>query len=256
MAELAAQYGVWAVAFAFVVLLCAGFVKGAVGFALPIVAITGVGAVMSPETAIAAIIIPGLVTNIQQSFRGGLGAARETLVKYWRLNLTLFLLIGLFAQLVVVLPDAVLITILGLFITATATLQLRGWQPRVPARMANAVEAAVGAVSGIFGGLTAVWGPPILLYLIARGVPKAELVRAQGVAFLNGSIILVGAHLFSGVLDRNTLPFSALLVIPAVAGLLLGRIVQDRLDQQRFRKVTLVLLILAGLNMLRRGLLG
>jgi hypothetical protein len=32
--------------------------------------------------------------------------------------------------------------------------------------------------------------------------------------------------------------------------------VQDRLDQARFRRFTLVVLALAGLNLVRRGLLG
>lgn len=256
MAELAAQYGVWAVGACFLVLLFAGFVKGVVGFALPMIVISGVGSVMSAEIAIAAVILPGLVTNMQQSARGGLTAARATLMKYWRMNLLLFLLIGIFAQFVVMLPDWVLFTILGGVVTATGAVQLRGWRPRFPARLTNRIEVLAGTLAGVFGGLTGVWGPPILLYLIARETPKAEVVRAQGIAFLIGSVILTGAHLVSGVLDQRTAPFSALLVLPAVAGLFLGRIVQDRLDQERFRRLTLLVLIVAGLNLIRRAVMG
>ena len=44
--------------------------------------------------------------------------------------------------------------------------------------------------------------------------------------------------------------------MPAVAGMLAGQALQDRLDQDRFRRLTLFVLVLAGLNLLRRGLFG
>jgi uncharacterized membrane protein YfcA len=49
------------------------------------------------------------------------------------------------------------------------------------------------------------------------------------------------------------LAFSALLVLPALAGLAAGYAVQDRLDQARFRRWTQVLLVLTGLNLVRQA---
>jgi uncharacterized protein len=43
------------------------------------------------------------------------------------------------------------------------------------------------------------------------------------------------------------------LVLPAALGLSLGYAVQDRLDQQRFRRWTQILLLFTGLNLLRRA---
>lgn len=254
MGELSALYGPLVVAAAFGVLLFGGFVKGAVGFALPMVTISGVGSLMSAEAAIAAIILPGLITNIQQAFRNGFGAALLTLKKYWRLNFAMFATIGLFAQLIVVLPEPVFFILLGSMVTVVGTLQLVGWRPRFPPRLTARVEWATGLIAGFFGGLAGVWGPPILLYLMARETLKVEMVRAQGISFLIGSLILLGAHGISGVLNAVTLPFSAWLVIPAVVGMTLGQAVQDRLPQERFLKATLFVLVLAGLNLLRRGL--
>ena len=39
-----------------------------------------------------------------------------------------------------------------------------------------------------------------------------------------------------------------------MAGLFLGFKVQDRMDQALFRKATLAVLVIAGLNLIRRGL--
>ncbi|MXU63950.1 sulfite exporter TauE/SafE family protein [Oceanomicrobium pacificus] len=250
------SYGIWLFAAAFGVMLLAGFTKGAVGFALPMVTVSGVGSIMSIELAVAAILLPGLVTNIWQSMRNGSAAALGSLRKYWRLNLVLLVMIYLCAQLVTRLPASTLFLILGAGVTVFGTLQLAGWRLTIPDRIKNRAEVVVGLVAGFFGGIAGVWGPPILIYLVGRDTPKAEQVRAQGISFLIGSIVLVVAHLGSGVLDRATLPWSAAMVLPALAGMALGYRVQDRLDQAKFRKVTLAVLVLAGLNLLRRGLTG
>ena len=55
--------------------LIAGLVKGVVGFALPMVMISILGSVVSPELALAGLILPTLVTNGQQALRQGTSAA-------------------------------------------------------------------------------------------------------------------------------------------------------------------------------------
>ena len=61
-------------------------------------------------------------------------------------------------------------------------------------------------------------------------------------------------HLRSGVLNAQTEWFSALLIAPALAGMAVGFRIQDRIDQETFRKATLAVLLVAGLNLVRRGL--
>jgi hypothetical protein len=46
------------------------------------------------------------------------------------------------------------------------------------------------------------------------------------------------------------------MVVPAVIGMLIGFQFQDRLDQAKFRKITLAVLVIAGLNLIRRGLIA
>ncbi len=55
------------------------------------------------------------------------------------------------------------------------------------------------------------------------------------------------------MLSAATLPFSAALVLPAMLGQWVGYAVQDRLDQAPFRRWTQIMLILTGLNLMRRG---
>ena len=89
--------------------------------------------------------------------------------------------------------------------------------------------------------------------LSAQETEKRDHLRIQGVIYGLGAVALLGAHIGSGVLRVQTLPLSVLLVIPAMAGLLLGFKVHDRIDQATFRRATLLVLLIAGLNLIRRG---
>ncbi len=81
-------------------------------------------------------------------------------------------------------------------------------------------------------------------------------MRVQGVVYGAGAVMLTLAHLRSGVLNIESAKLSAMLVVPALLGIALGFAVQDRLSQDRFRRVTLIVLVLGGLNLIRRGLMG
>jgi len=254
--ELIQNFGAFALIASLVTVIFGGFVKGVVGFGLPMIMVGGLGSFLPAEVAVAGLILSTLTTNFIQAFRGGSLLALGALQKYWRFNLVFAVTIALSAQLVVLVPERVLFVILGTTVVSFGLMQGLGWQPRLNLAYRNLSEAAFGLASGLFGGLSGVWGPPLILYLLALDVPKAEQVRALGITFLLGSVILVTAHVQSGVLNAVTIPFSAVLALPAVIGLFLGNRLQDRLDQARFRRITLMVLVIVGLNLLRRGLLG
>ncbi|MFB1024878.1 MAG: sulfite exporter TauE/SafE family protein, partial [Octadecabacter sp.] len=60
------------------VAVLAGLVKGVVGFAMPMIFISGLTLVLPPEQALAALIVPTLVTNGWQALRQGIGSAIQT----------------------------------------------------------------------------------------------------------------------------------------------------------------------------------
>ncbi len=69
------------------------------------------------------------------------------------------------------------------------------------------------------------------------------------------------SHCFSlifkqGSCAAETIPFSVILIIPAVVGMRLGFRYQDRIAQATFTRLTLIVLFVVGLNLIRRGLLG
>jgi len=242
-------------ALALAVTLFAGFVKGAVGFAMPMIMISAFSSFMAPEIALAGLILPTVVTNLSQAFRQGRKAAWDTVLTYRRILTATMIFILVSAGFVHVIPQDLFLLVLGLPITAFALAQLAGVNLALRLEHRNRAEWILGAIGGLYGGISGVWGPPLLVYLLSIRADKLETVRAQGVVFLIGAVVLLVAHLFSGVLTSQTLLFSALLVIPAQIGQILGTRIQDRLDQARFRRWTLALLVLTGLNLMRMAII-
>ena len=243
----------WHFTLACLITLLAGFVKGAVGFGAPMIMIAGLANFLPPSIALAALIIPTVVTNIWQSLRGGVGPALESFRRYRVFLIIIVIFIALSAQLVRVFPEQLMLLLLGVPVVLFTLIQLFGFTFHIKPEHRTRAELIIGAFAGFIGGFSGVWGPPTVLYLNAIDAPKTEHVRVQGVIYGIGAVTLLIAHLRSGVLNADTAPLSFAMVPAALVGMALGFAIHDRLDQKRFRQATLVILAIAGLNLIRRA---
>lgn len=242
---------IWAFWAAVAVTFFAGFVKGAVGFAMPLIMISAFSAFMPKEIALAGLVLATVTTNVHQALRQGLAEAWGSVVKFRRMILMICLGILVSAPLLTILPQRVLLGLLGVPVLGFALIQLAGVPLALKLAHRRRAEYGLGAIGGLYGGISGVWGPPVLVYLLSIGADKRESVRVQGVVFLIGAVVLFFAHVGSGVLNAVTIPFSAALIVPAALGMALGFRLQDQLDAVKFRRWTLVLLAVTALNLVR-----
>lgn len=240
----------WVAAMGIAVL--AGVVKGTVGFAMPLIMMSGLSSFMAPDMALAGLILPTVLTNGVQACRSGLGSAAGAVRRFrWFLVAGgIFIVIG--AQLVPLMPEQLFLLLLGLPIVLYALSQLAG---RQPAQRHQSIrhDLSFGALAGLTGGLSGVWGPPTVSYLTSLDTPKGIQFQIQGVIYFLGALLLAAAHVVAGILTPATALFSLCLLPAAMLGLLAGMQIQDRIDQATFRRATLLVLLVAGLNLVRRG---
>ena len=237
-------------------LAAGGFAKGVVGFALPLIGLSLAGSFVPYEVAVALLIVPMLVSNLFQALRQGLGAgARDAAAASGWLNLVLVVMIALAAQLVVALPDRLLFGHprgRGLGVRRQPARRLaaavpdRGTGPRS--------RSAWRSSAGFFGGLSGIWGPPIVMYLLAAGLPKVEMVRAQSLSFLLGSLVLLArapalgrARTRSRCRPRRGWCCRRWRRCSSATGCTTGW------TSDASARLTLAVLVLTGLNLLRRG---
>lgn len=245
------QFDPVTIALVFIVAIVAGVVKGIVGFAMPMILISGLSMLLPPEIALAGLILPTVVTNGVQALGQGINAARASMIKF-----RFFLIVGAVfllssSQLVRVIPTDLMLGCLGLLVVLFSLIQILGWQ--IPVGQGRQGAFAMGAFAGFAGGLSGVWGPPTVAYLTALNTEKSEQIRVQGVVYGLGAVLLVFAHSASGILTPKTALFSASLLLPALAGLYVGSKIRNGIDQRRFKMATLAVLLIAGLNLVRRA---
>lgn len=106
-----------------------------------------------------------------------------------------------------------------------------------------------GGTSGFTTFVAHAGGPPVAMYLLARGLPKAKLVGTTIALFTLGNWLKLPPYLMLGLKHSEAL-WGALALAPAVpVGIWLGRIVHDRLDQKSLFFWCYALLAVAALKL-------
>lgn len=231
----------------------AGFIKGIVGFAMPLIMVSALSSFLDPKLALGLMILPVVASNTLQTFRSGIGPALDAIRDFRRYLLVVCIAIFAAAQLVTIIPTTAFYLVLGIPVVTLCLIQLAGWRPIIAPQHRHRAEWGIGLISGMLGGLAGTWGPTTVLFLMAIDTPRARQMVVQGVIYGAGAYALFFAHLNSGILNAKTAPLSLLLIVPAFLGMWAGFQLQDRMDANNFRRITLVVLIVMGLNMIRRG---
>lgn len=237
-----------------VAFLVAGTVKGTVGLGLPTTAIGLMTLVVAPRTAIVMTLLPMLLANAWQVFR--MGGILATARRFGVFGVTLMLGVGVTTLLAAQASDRLIYGMLGGVIVLFATVNLAVTVPPLPARFDRPAQVVFGILAGIMGGITAVWAPPMAIYLTAMQVPKDDFVRATGLLIFLGCLPLVWGYWVTGQMTGPLMGLSALMMVPTLLGFSLGERLRRGMDQARFRKVFLWIFLILGLNLIRRAIWG
>ncbi len=118
------------------------------------------------------------------------------------------------------------------------------------------VDAAAGFLSGVLATSTGTNGPPVVLAMQARGVPRLEMRATLAAVFLVQGILALVGFVIAGQFTDQVGRVAAV----GLPGLLCGRLIGDRvfgkLDQRGYGRIVLGLLIVAGAAALVEALLG
>ncbi|MEM0989193.1 MAG: sulfite exporter TauE/SafE family protein [Pseudomonadota bacterium] len=235
------------------IFLIAGVVKGTVGIGLPTASVGLMSQVIEPRTAIALVVFPSLLANAWQIWRAGRVA--EMLLRFWVYLVCLMGVIGLVSTFLTgALETQTLMVVLGAVIVLFSVMSLAWQPPFLPARYDKAGQAVSGIASGALGGMTGIWAPPMVTYLMASRVEKDAFVAATGVMIFLGTLPLIGGFWANGMITGPLAVISLAMTLPAITGFQIGEQLRRRLDADRFRKVVLLVFLVMGLNLIRRAL--
>ena len=226
--------------------LAGGLIKGTLGFGMPMVALPIIAFVIPATTAMIILCAPILLTNfLQIKFKQGVSSYRF-------LPMILSLIIGLLvgARLILEINLNTITQIIAISIIFAALINCFGFKIQNPKKnRERIITSIIGFASGILGGLSTFYGPPMLAYLVASDLPKEKFVRTVSVMYFIGSFPLYGSLIYYGFATKQDIIMSVFLILPAFISQQIGTRIRDKINQKQFRICILVTLIILGISL-------
>lgn len=224
------------------------FIRGFTGFGGAILTVPFLGLIWGVDQAIVVVAVLQLVSGLILTFI----SRRQIAVRTLRLSI-LWSLGGLLlgTLLLVVAPLRLIAIALGCFsIFAGVTMLRRRKLALEPDPRNWLVTAGVGSLAGTFHGMVGTGGPIIVPFL-QRQLKAIELRSTLLAYFLILDVLRMAGYVTLGIAESAAL-INGLFLLPItiLAGWLGGR-AQLKVSEARFRVVVAVLLIVAGIALLR-----
>lgn len=203
---------------AMLLVLAAGWVSGVAAFGFTLVAVPPLLLIFDPPTVTATAILLVLVTR----WIVLLSSWRDVM---WRPVLIMmpFGMVGVAAGAVVLREfEATWIRLLaGIVVTCSAVLMLGGW--RIPGVDSIVGAPVAGFLSGALETSTGMSAPPIVIYFASRGQSVSAIRGSMTVIFYMVAISGIVLLTHQGIVGREELTTSALLLPCAIVGTVAGQ---------------------------------
>ncbi len=225
--------------------LLAGTVKGVIGMGLPSVSLALLTASLGLPQAMALLIVPSFVTNVWQAVTGG--NALRILKRIWLFLVMASVTVWLGAAALTRVNLDLLSALLGVLLVLYAVLGMSGARFSMPRRQEVWAGPLLGGVNGVLTGMTGSFVVPGVIFLQAIGLPRDMLIQSMGMLFTISTLALAISLKGNGLLTAELSGISAVAVVPALIGMVLGQRLRRRLSETVFRRVFFVALLLLGL---------
>jgi uncharacterized protein len=229
--------------------LVAGVAKGAIGMGLPPIALAIMSFAVPLESAIAMMVVPSMASNIWQAVYGG-GFVR-LLVRFRIMAATSVAALLFVALAFGQLGSPKAVAWVGVILVIYSGLALTAWRPSVSRATERWANPLIGAASGAAAGITGVAAVPFLPYMQSLDIDRHDLVQALGIMFIFIMGALTAALAIQGAFTAANLLGGAAAIAPTFAGVWLGQKTRHAVSAETFRRIFLIGLFVAGLQMAR-----
>ena len=231
--------------------IVSGIIKGFLGLGLPSTAMGLLTLVIEPIHAISIMVAPILFSNIFQYARSSQPYKTFTELKVF----ALFIIVSIFVTslFITAYPRSLLTIAIGSSMVIFSLNQWFGFKIQIGP--SYSFQVLIGTLSGVLGGLSSIWSPPVAMYLIARDYNKEDFISATGFLFMVGGIPLGLGLYFAGVLTFAIAIQSFVALIFVLIGFRIGEYLRSFVNQQTFRNSVLVAFIILGSRLIYEGVI-
>ena len=230
-----------------------GIVKGSVGIGMSMFSVPIIAFILPPTKAMMLLCFPVIFTNfLQMDIKKGVGSFR-----FLPMFLALFLGLLIGGKLILSLSLNFISISIATVIIIFTSLNFFGINLK-NLKKANEkiLSVIIGFFSGILGGLTTFYAPPIITFLISINLDKEFFIRTTATMYFFASIPLYSSMVYHGLGNYYDLTISLILVIPAIVGQFFGSKVRKKMSNEIFQKLVLIILIIIGFTLLVKNLIS
>ena len=233
-------------------LLFAAFVKGASGMGFPLIATPTVALLLDIRIAITILLIPNLVMDFTQVFRGGFPLFVLRRFGWFFLVTVAGVFLG--TKVLVTLPLWALNFCLGAMVLMFVVSNWLRFDFTVSPRMEKVLNIPAGFIGGFLNGMTNAAGPALAVYLYSLKLKKADFIKSISTMFIVTKLSQLVAVSTWNLFNRSTLSLSLEVTLFVLLGFYGGLKLQDRINQQTFSRGLLMLLFVVGITLILRAL--
>jgi len=140
--------------------------------------------------------------------------------------------------------ESTLKLLIGVIITIAAIANFYGYKMKVKNEKLSYIP--VGLVSGLLNGSVSLGGPPIVLFLTNQDVEKQVFRANLTLYFWILNIITIPTQFLGGLITSEVIKYTIYLSPGLIVGTLLGIRLGNKLDENLFKKLTLILILCMG----------
>jgi uncharacterized membrane protein YfcA len=223
-------------------IMLAGIARGLSGFGTGLIVVPVAAALYDPVMAVVIVVIIDSLPIVPLT----LPVLKHV---HWRevlpvtLGLALFIPVGI---MVLKLGDPqILRWTISIIILVCAVFLWKGWRYHGPRTWP--VSTAVGAVSGLLGGIASIPGPPVIMYWMASAAP-AFIIRANLMAlFMLAEVFAFANQWAAGFLTAERVWLGAAMAPLYMTGLAIGWLLYGRSADATYRRITFSLVVASAL---------
>ena len=221
--------------------LLAGTVSGLTGFGLALISTPLLLFVYEPRTVVVITAVLSIFINLAVVWDSWRDADRRVVLA---LLPPAFVGIVAGAEVLRIVDPIYIRLAVGIVVVFSALLLLR--DIRLPGAETRWGTVVAGSTSGALSTSTGLAGPPIVLLLASRGLPKRVFRGSSAMYFFVMSVVGLIVLFYRGIFDGADVPLMLALVPAAFVGKVIGTAMLGRVSESTFRVLTLGIVILTG----------
>jgi uncharacterized membrane protein YfcA len=233
-------------------LLVAGMLKGVIGVGMPIIALPLLSMFIDVRASVMLLSIPLVLSNIPQALEGGKVLSCLTALTPVLIGMVPGILIGVTILLTV--EPGISKLIAGIVVILIGLLTLVGPRLEIKGTMEKPAGFTSGLFGGVLGGLAAMPGPLVFVFLLAKGLRGRSFTREASMFLVVSAALLAVVLTSSQAFDWYDLGLSTAALAPVGVGMLLGQRVRDIIPAEGFKKCVLAVVLLSGFDLVRKAL--